>query len=64
MSVIEHILTAFALYMVIEGMIPFIGPDFFRRNVVRIAQLNDNQMRTVGLIVMLLGLALLYLVRL
>ena len=64
MSMTQQILTALALYMIIEGMIPFIGPGFFRRNVVRLAQLDDNQLRVVGLMVMLGGLGLLYLIRL
>ncbi len=63
MNVAEQILTAIALYMVIEGMIPFIGPNFFRKNVSRLAELNDNHLRFVGLIVMLLGLGLFFLVR-
>ena len=63
MSMLQQILTAVALYMIIEGMIPFIGPDFFRRNVARIAELSDNHMRAVGLVVMISGLLLLFLVR-
>ena len=63
MSVMQNILTAVALYLVIEGLIPFVGPDFFRRNVVRLAQLEDNHLRTVGLLVMMTGLILLFLVR-
>ncbi len=59
----QNILTAVALYLVIEGLIPFVGPDFFRRNVVRLAQLEDNHLRTVGLLVMMTGLILLFLVR-
>ena len=64
MSMMQQILTAIALYMIIEGMIPFIGPGFFRRNVVRLAELDDNHLRITGFLVMLLGLGLLYLIRL
>ncbi len=59
----QDILTAFALYLVIEGMIPFVGPDFFRRNVARIAELNDNHLRMTGLAIMATGLLLLFVVR-
>lgn len=59
----QDILTAFALYLVIEGMIPFVGPDFFRRNVARIAELNDNHLRITGLAIMATGLLLLFVVR-
>ena len=58
-----EILTAFALYMIIEGMIPFVGPHFFRRSVTRISEMNDNQLRVTGLLVMVGGLVLLFVVR-
>lgn len=58
-----NIFTAFALYMIIEGMIPFIGPHFFRRSVMRIAEMDDNQLRMTGLLVMVAGLVLLFVSR-
>jgi uncharacterized protein YjeT (DUF2065 family) len=59
----QEILTAFSLYLIIEGMIPFVGPDFFRRTVVRIAKLNDNELRGTGLTVMTIGVIALFLIR-
>lgn len=59
----QDILTAFALYLIIEGMIPFIGPDRFRRTVEQISRLNDNNLRLVGLVAMGAGLLLLFIVR-
>ena len=59
----QDILTAFALYLIIEGMIPFVGPDFFRRTVARLAELNDNHLRVSGLTIMVAGLLLLFIVR-
>jgi uncharacterized protein YjeT (DUF2065 family) len=64
MNMMQQVLTAIALYMIIEGMIPFVGPGFFRRNVVRLAELDDNHLRVVGLMVTLIGLGMLYLIRL
>lgn len=58
-----EILTALALVLIIEGMVPFIGPGRYRQIVVQIAGLSDNQLRTVGLVVMTAGLALLFLAR-
>jgi hypothetical protein len=49
--------------MIIEGMIPFIGPQFFRQAVVRIAQMSDNQLRITGFLVMASGLVFLFIVR-
>ena len=59
----QDVFTAFALYMIIEGMIPFVGPDFFRRIVARIGELSDNHLRATGFTVMLAGLILLFVVR-
>ena len=59
----QDILTAFALYLIIEGMIPFVGPDFFRQTVAKLSQLNDNHLRATGLTVMVTGLLLLFVVR-
>jgi hypothetical protein len=59
----QDVLTAFALYLIIEGMIPFVGPDFFRRTVARLAELDDNHLRTTGLTIMAAGLLLLFVVR-
>lgn len=59
----QDILTAFALYLIIEGMIPFVGPQRFRRTVELISQLSDNNLRMMGLIAMGAGLLLLFLVR-
>ena len=59
----QDVLTAFALYLIIEGMIPFVGPDLFRRTVARLAGLDDNHLRTTGLTIMATGLLLLFVVR-
>lgn len=59
----QEILTALALVLVIEGMLPFIGPGKYRDLVVQIAQLGDNQIRTFGLTSMIAGLLLLFIVR-
>ena len=58
-----EILTAVALVLVIEGMLPFIGPDRYREVVAQIARLSDNQLRTIGLTAMITGLLLLFIVR-
>lgn len=58
-----EILTAVALVLVIEGMVPFVGPRKYRQIVAQMSQLSDNNLRTVGLVVMIAGLALLFIVR-
>jgi uncharacterized protein YjeT (DUF2065 family) len=53
---------AVALMLVIEGIVPFMSPDTVRRMIVAMAQLDDRSMRIAGLLSMLAGLGLLYLV--
>ena len=59
----QDLLTGFSIYLVIEGMIPFAGPQLFRRSVARIAQMDDNSLRMTGLVVASIGLIMLYVVR-
>ena len=58
-----EILTALALVFVIEGMLPFISPSRYRQMVAEITRLSDSNIRSVGLIVMIAGLVLLFFVR-
>ena len=58
-----EILTAVALLLILEGMLPFVGPNRYKQLVAQIAQLSDNQLRIFGLSVMIAGLLLLFFVR-
>lgn len=51
---------ALALFLVIEGMLPFLNPAGLRTALLAMSELNDRQLRFAGLTSMLLGLALLY----
>ncbi len=42
------ILTAFALYLILEGIMPFVSPENFRRTVARIGMLGDGNSPTNG----------------
>jgi uncharacterized protein YjeT (DUF2065 family) len=59
----QDLLTGFSIYLIIEGLIPFAGPNLFRQSVVRIAQMDDNSLRLTGLTVAGVGLIMLYIVR-
>lgn len=59
----QEILTAAALLLVIEGMLPFVAPNKYKQLVEQIAALGDNQLRMVGLLSMIAGLLLLFFVR-
>jgi uncharacterized protein YjeT (DUF2065 family) len=58
-----EILTAVALVLVIEGMLPFVRPGRYKQLVAQIVRLSDNQLRAFGLTAMIAGLLLLFLVR-
>ncbi|MBT8082143.1 MAG: DUF2065 domain-containing protein [Gammaproteobacteria bacterium] len=58
-----EIFTAIALVLVIEGMLPFVSPQSYRRMVAEISQLGDNQIRNIGLVVMVIGVVILFFVR-
>lgn len=53
---------ALALMLVIEGVLPFLSPDGLRRLLHTIASADNRSLRLSGLISMLAGVALLYLV--
>ncbi len=51
---------AFALVLVVEGLMPAINPAGWRRMFERMLQLDDQQVRLAGLSSMVLGLILLW----
>ncbi|CAG0941868.1 hypothetical protein GPROT2_01476 [Gammaproteobacteria bacterium] len=54
---------ALALYLVIEGLLPFASPSGWRRSLEMLSRLSDAQLRVFGLTVVVSGLTLLVLVR-
>lgn len=57
-----NLLAAFALMLVIEGILPFISPAVWRETFRKMTELSDGQLRFIGLGSMLGGLLLLLLV--
>lgn len=54
---------AFALYLVLEGLLPFVSPDSWRKSLLMISQFKDGQLRFFGLASILVGLSILLWVR-
>ena len=52
------LLAAFALMLVLEGLLPLIAPAVWRETFLRITRMADGQIRFVGLMSLLLGAAL------
>jgi len=57
------LIMAFALMLVIEGILPFLFPALWRETFRRITGFTDGQLRFFGLSSMLVGLLLLYFTR-
>lgn len=55
----QVLLGAFALMLIIEGLLPFVSPSKWRAVFERATQMSDGQVRFVGLCSMLVGLAML-----
>lgn len=60
---LEYWLVAFGLMLVLEGMTPFLFPAFWRTTLRRISQLQDGQLRFIGLSMMLAGVLVIYWVK-
>ena len=59
----DILVPALALMLLIEGLLPFVSPRTWREVFTRMTQLNDGQIRFMGLVSMLAGLLLLLLFR-
>ena len=55
-------LMAFALMLVIEGLLPFLAPTLWRETFRRITQMSDGQIRFFGLSSMIVGVLILFFV--
>lgn len=55
----ENLLLAFALMLVLEGVVPFLAPQAWRETFRRLIAMSDGQIRFIGLTAMLAGLILL-----
>ena len=58
----HDLLVALALLFVIEGVWPFLSPGGLRRALLLMAEQDDRSLRGAGLVSMLVGVVLLYLV--
>lgn len=58
----HDLLVAVALLFVLEGILPFMVPDLVRRMLLEVARQDNRGLRITGLLSMLGGVALLYLI--
>jgi uncharacterized protein YjeT (DUF2065 family) len=57
--VIQDLMTAFALLLIIEGLMPMVAPAFWQRMMQELASINPKNIRVGGIISMLAGAFLL-----
>lgn len=57
------LIAAFALMLVLEGVLPFLAPRVWRETFRRITELSDGQIRFIGLSSMIMGLIILMVMR-
>lgn len=58
----QQLWIAISLVLVLEGILPFLFPERWRQLVAQMALIDNKTMRTIGLISMLSGIGLLFLV--
>ena len=56
-------LLAFALMLIIEGLLPFLAPNLWRETFRKIIRMTDGQIRFFGLTSMLAGVLLMFVLR-
>ncbi len=49
------LITAFGLMLVLEGVLPLVAPQAWRDTFRRMIELNDGQLRFVGMLSMIIG---------
>ena len=59
----RYLVGAFALYLVLEGILPFVNPAAAQRVMMKLAKTEPSHLRWGGLISMVAGLALLWVAR-
>ena len=59
----KYLLTALALMLIIEGLLPFLAPSLWRDTFRRLTEMSDGQVRFIGLTSMIAGLLLLLVLR-
>ena len=59
----HDLFAALALMLIFEGVLPFLNPDRYRKMLEMMEQISNSQLRTMGLVVMVIGAVLLTFIR-
>ncbi|MDH5190700.1 MAG: DUF2065 domain-containing protein [Gammaproteobacteria bacterium] len=58
-----ELLSALALLLVLEGILPFLNPTGMRKTMRMLSEMDDKTLRVTGFFTMIAGAILLYIVR-
>ena len=53
---------ATALLLILEGILPFLNPHAVRQMLIKMSEMDDRSLRIGGLVSMIIGVVLLYLI--
>ena len=59
----SDLIAAFGLFLVFEGIAPFLNPGGVKRALARLLEVRERELRIAGLGSMLVGVIILYVVR-
>jgi uncharacterized protein YjeT (DUF2065 family) len=54
---VDSLWPAFALLLIVEGILPFAAPSVWRETFRKLTEMSDGQLRFIGLLSMALGVA-------
>jgi uncharacterized protein len=60
---LDELLAALGLFLVLEGIAPFLNPQGVKRAMARLLEVRDRELRIAGLGSMLVGVIILFLAR-
>lgn len=60
---LSDLAAAFGLFLVLEGIAPFVNPPGVKRALARLAEVRDRELRIAGLGSMLVGVLILFVAR-
>ena len=58
----QPLLIGISMMLIIEGIVPFLYPERWRKLVWQLAQISNRSLRITGLLSMLVGLCMLYMI--
>lgn len=60
---LSDLAAAFGLFLVLEGIAPFVSPQGVKRALARLAEMRERELRIAGLGSMLVGVLILFVAR-